>query len=420
MNQISFASSVLEQKIDPIELLESLATAQKSGCLRIQQNTIAYLINFDRGSLTFATHSLDPFERLERHLRRLSHQIPQLTTEVRTQVRLNFAESQGQSLEDFADYRAIYWLIEQQYLTHQQAQTLIQKIIQEVLESFLLLSGENEQIFLETNRELPVFCRFEIPNLIAACKKNLQGWNKFAEYINSPYQRPYFFANAQTPSAQTEKLGKILKGFNFRQLAVILNQDELSLTEKLYPLIVNKSIIIRDASPPFDLLPKLSANVVTNVISRAPETTKAASEIATGDRDDLNLGNMSKTPSRDNPWKIACIDDSPTILNEMNRFLGGDEFTVVTIDDPLKALMKIIRLEPDIILMDVGMPNIDGYKLCTLIRKYAAFKDTPIVMVTGNKGLIDRAKAKLAGATDYLTKPFSQSELLDMVFRYLT
>jgi two-component system, chemotaxis family, response regulator PixG len=421
MNSNSSTSSVLEQKSNPIELLESLAASQKSGCLRVRKDAVTYLIDLDRGHLTYATHSLDPFERLERHLRRLSHQVPQLTPEVRTQARLNFADKQ--ETDSFADYRAIYWSIEQQYLTHQQAQLLIKNIAREVLESLLSFSGDFEVEFLEIQQDLPLFCKFEITVLLSECQKTLQGWSKFSEQIISPYQRPYFFANAQTPPAQTEKLGKILKGFNFRQLAAILNQDELLLAEKLYPLILNKSIVLRDASPPFDRLPKLPKNIAvatTTKVDRPTETASPQSNGAAGERDDLNLGGSAKTVSKDRPWKIACIDDSPTILNEMNRFLGSDEFEVVTIDDPLKALMKIIRLEPDIILLDVGMPNIDGYKLCALIRKYSAFKDTPIVMVTGNKGLIDRAKAKLAGATDYMTKPFTQSELLDMVFRYLS
>ena len=100
--------------------------------------------------------------------------------------------------------------------------------------------------------------------------------------------------------------------------------------------------------------------------------------------------------------------------------MSRDEFSVFPITEPLKALMKIIRIKPDLILMDVGMPNIDGYKLCSLIRKYSAFQNTPIVMVTGNKGLIDRAKARIAGATDYMTKPFTQTDLLSIVFKYLS
>jgi twitching motility two-component system response regulator PilG len=85
----------------------------------------------------------------------------------------------------------------------------------------------------------------------------------------------------------------------------------------------------------------------------------------------------------------------------------------------MKALIKISSIHPDLILLDIGMPNVDGYQLCSLIRKSSSLKDIPIVMVTGNKGLINRARANMAGATDYLTKPFIQADLLKMVMRHL-
>jgi twitching motility two-component system response regulator PilG len=66
------------------------------------------------------------------------------------------------------------------------------------------------------------------------------------------------------------------------------------------------------------------------------------------------------------------------------------------------------------------MPNLDGYELCSLLRRHPSFKNTPIIMVTGNTGFIDRAKAKLVGASGYLTKPFTQPELLKMVFKHLS
>jgi two-component system, chemotaxis family, response regulator PixG len=69
--------------------------------------------------------------------------------------------------------------------------------------------------------------------------------------------------------------------------------------------------------------------------------------------------------------------------------------------------------------LDVGMPRVDGYELCRLLRKHPLFKKIPIIMVTGNTGLIDRARAKMSGTTDYMTKPFTQADLLKMVFRHL-
>ncbi|NJL45980.1 MAG: response regulator [Leptolyngbyaceae cyanobacterium SM2_3_12] len=118
-------------------------------------------------------------------------------------------------------------------------------------------------------------------------------------------------------------------------------------------------------------------------------------------------------------YTIACIDDSPTVLRAINEFLDDKIFSVIMIDDPVKALMQVIRNKPDLILLDVTMPSLDGYELCSLLRRHPDFKDVPIIMVTSNTGFIDRAKAKLVRASGYLTKPFGQSDLLKIIFKYL-
>ncbi len=118
-------------------------------------------------------------------------------------------------------------------------------------------------------------------------------------------------------------------------------------------------------------------------------------------------------------YTVACIDDSPTVLNAIQKFLEDQSLSVVAINDPVKALMQIVRSKPDLILLDITMPNLDGYELCALLRRHPRYKRTPIVMVTGNTGLVDRARAKLVRASGYLTKPFTQSDLLKMVFKHL-
>ncbi|MBF2085027.1 response regulator [Thermoleptolyngbya sp. C42_A2020_037] len=119
-------------------------------------------------------------------------------------------------------------------------------------------------------------------------------------------------------------------------------------------------------------------------------------------------------------YTVVCIDDSPTILRSIQAFLDDTMFSVVLISDPVKALMQIVRTKPDLILLDVTMPNLDGYELCSLLRRHPSFRNVPVVMVTSNTGLIDRAKAKLVGASGYLTKPFNQSDLLKVVFKHLS
>ncbi len=118
-------------------------------------------------------------------------------------------------------------------------------------------------------------------------------------------------------------------------------------------------------------------------------------------------------------YTVACIDDSPTVLNAIQKFLEGQNLSVVAINDPVKALMQIVRSKPDLVLLDITMPNLDGYELCALLRRHPRYKRTPIVMVTGNTGLIDRARAKLVRASGYLTKPFTQTDLLKIVSKHL-
>jgi twitching motility two-component system response regulator PilG len=118
-------------------------------------------------------------------------------------------------------------------------------------------------------------------------------------------------------------------------------------------------------------------------------------------------------------YKIISVDDSPTILKEISRYLEDENFTLVTINEPVKAVMSIIRHKPDLILLDLNMAGIDGYELCRIIRNNSLFKNIPIIFVTSNKGIIDKVKARFVGASGYLTKPFTRAELLKMIFMHL-
>jgi twitching motility two-component system response regulator PilG len=415
MNQ--FSSQAINNKTDsinlyPIDSLAELSSQQANGYLKIMNDNSIYWIYLHQGKVSYATNSIEPFERLERHLRRLSHEATALKNEVRSSLRLSFETEIENSAELPPDYQAICWLIEQKYLTQEQASILIDRLIKEVFDSYILLPNQCQNEFNNNNQFASVICSLELSSLIEDTVKKLKIWQSFTPHITSLYQRPYFFSKPDA-TVEQQKIGKILRGFNFRQLSAMLNQDELVLVKKFYPLIANKTIILREPQPPFDQIPKFSKDNLA-IISRS------LSQQTLTDSEDINIPDLPNNALSQKQWKIVCIDDSPTILNEITRFLERDDFSVFPITEPLKALMKIIRIQPDLILLDVGMPNIDGYKLCSLIRKYSAFKDTPIVMVTGNKGLIDRAKARMAGATDYMTKPFTQSDLLNMVFRYLT
>jgi two-component system, chemotaxis family, response regulator PixG len=416
MNQGSSSVADTERTLNPIKLLEQLATSQAKGCLRITSNDVVWLLYFYEGKLFYANHSLEPIERLEQHLRRISPIV--LANQVYTDLREQLKEANLEATYPSLDYQAIRWLIAQGHISEQTAGTLVKSITKEVLQSYLLVtSGTSELISRET--AFPIWWSGNFLFVTKECQTELQAWQALQPAIKSPYQRPYLM-NVEHPLLTPDvkaKLSKILIGFSFRQLSLLLKQDELTVANNLYRLISNQIVGLRPPQPPFDRLHKLYAAGAEKDLF--DEKTQSVTDSLAAVNPDRNQSTTTGDLTEQATYKIACVDDSPTILREINRFLDGDSFKVFPIVDSGTALMKIIRINPDIILLDVGMPTIDGYKLCSMLRKHPAFKKTPIVMVTGNTGIIDRAKAKMAGSTDYMTKPFTQSGLIEMVSSHL-
>jgi two-component system, chemotaxis family, response regulator PixG len=116
---------------------------------------------------------------------------------------------------------------------------------------------------------------------------------------------------------------------------------------------------------------------------------------------------------------IACIDDSPAIGQIMESILSSQGYEVLSILNPLQGISILLERKPDLIFLDLVMPNTNGYELCTFLRKTTSFQETPIIILTGNDGVIDRVRAKLTGASEFLGKPPEPQKVLQMVHKYL-
>ena len=110
--------------------------------------------------------------------------------------------------------------------------------------------------------------------------------------------------------------------------------------------------------------------------------------------------------------KVLVIDDSKTIRRSAENLLVKEGYEVITATDGFDALAKIADSRPEIIFVDIMMPRLDGYQTCALIKNNNEFKSTPVVMLSSKDGLFDRAKGRIVGTDQYLTKPFSKAELL--------
>ncbi|TVQ41822.1 MAG: response regulator [Gloeocapsa sp. DLM2.Bin57] len=376
---------------DIITILKRFADLKSTGNLQITWGEVKWSVYFNQGNIIYLTNSLKPEEKIDRHLRFFSKYNSQITSAVIAKTRLILFKSSKQGIYN-PEYQVLYWLYQEKILSPTQSYNLIFRLIQEALESLLLLQ-ENEYLFgfqKHTENE-SILIRFFLDELLTKTEERLKKWQLLTPEIESSYQSPYISREIQESQQLLEevrkKYGKILVGYNFRELGGRLGQDELIIAQKLHPMIRQGLIKLSPPQTPFDKLP----NLIKLVSTTTPQQEKI----------------------------IVCVDDSPTVIRVISHYLNSLEVKIHPITESPKALMEIIRIKPHLILLDIGMPDLDGYRLCSLIRNHSALSATPIIMVTGKNGIIDRAKAKIAGATDYLTKPFGQDKLNEIVLKYL-
>ena len=117
--------------------------------------------------------------------------------------------------------------------------------------------------------------------------------------------------------------------------------------------------------------------------------------------------------------KVLVIDDSKTIRRTAETLLAKEGCEVFTAVDGFDALSKIADHQPDIVFVDIMMPRLDGYQTCALIKNNQMFKSTPVIMLSSKDGLFDKARGRIVGSEQYLTKPFTREELLGAIRRHV-
>jgi twitching motility two-component system response regulator PilG len=116
--------------------------------------------------------------------------------------------------------------------------------------------------------------------------------------------------------------------------------------------------------------------------------------------------------------KVMIIDDSNTIRKSAEMFLRSSGYEVILAEDGFEAMSKIVDNQPDIIFIDIVMPRLDGYQACMLIKKNPIYQSIPVIMLSSKDGLFDKARGRMVGSNDYLTKPFTTEGLLSIIHKY--
>lgn len=272
---------------------------------------------------------------------------------------------------------------------------------------------------IPTKRIKKAVVSFSWEQLSAKLDRQIKAWRQSKEYFSSPFCRLYLdqknalkfykvwkqkYASPELELiAKTHKLSSFVSLFvtkdSLYQIAAKLNVDAFLLANLLKQTISDQLITIL----PFkELTP---AELKQKHQLQGNNLTKKKTKLSS----DLSLKSNSGSGSL-----IVCIDDSKTVQKQVRMTLEAGGYRVLGITDPTAALKKLSQHQPAVIFMDINMPKLNGYDLCSLLRKSQKFQEIPIVMLTGRDGMIDRVRAKIAGATDYLTKPCDPNKLISL------
>ncbi|MEO1431625.1 MAG: response regulator [Cyanobacteria bacterium J06632_19] len=289
------------------------------------------------------------------------------------------------------EYGYLWRLLEQEIINAVQARSIIHGLVHETL--FDLLSLREGNFIFELDKPLtPQLTTLEIAPVVSKVFKQVQEWKLLYPYIQSPDQCPILTdierLRSSLASSTVEKLQHWADGkTSLRQLARFLNRDVLTLAKAIYPYVQQGLIHITLAENKLSL-----------------------------------TQNHSITPNSGNDRSIkaiVCIDDATTVCETVQSILQPQGYNAIAFTNPLEALNRVFQLQPHLILCDIMMPDLDGYQLCAMLRHSSAFRLVPIIMLSAKTSYIDRAKANMVGATDYLTKPFESTELLLLIKKYL-
>ena len=190
--------------------------------------------------------------------------------------------------------------------------------------------------------------------------------------------------------------GKYLQGdLTLWDIAAKLEKSVLAVTKTLLPLFKKELLELQ-------IIPDLpTPNYQPCLVTVNPEE------------------NTDNKKSKKKPL-IACIDDSPVVAETLKKIINPAGYNLISIQDPIKGLMKIAESKPDLIFLDLQMPSANGYTVYQFLSKAAVFQSIPVVILTSRNNLIDRSRAKLMGIADFLTKPPEPEETLKIIEKHLS
>ncbi len=352
-----------------VEALKDIIKQELSGRLTIKDpldTSVSWHAYFGNGKLHFATSTLGQRERLT-YLTR--HHYPEF----------NLSEiTIGQS-----DYEFICFQWQSGKLSLQQVRQLAFTLTQEAFVHIMAIGDAEMEFDLDAHLDTLILS-VSLQKIVLPVKQLIWQWQKNRSYVSSPLVRIYLsnvdslyqllWQQLQSNKAIESYKTALTQNLCLYSTADRLNVDVQQLTKILLPLVANRS---------------------------------------------AQISRYGAEQNHDRPL-VACIDDSHTVQKSVRMTLEAQGYDTICLTKPARSITKLIRVRPMLILMDITMPDINGYELCQLLRKSPSLKHVPIVMLTSRDSMFDRFRAKMVGANDYLTKPFTPTQLIDAVNKHIS
>ncbi len=369
-----------------LQLLSTLKRVGFSGRLIWKSDSgLAWVFFFNSGEVIYATGGRQSIRRWYRYL---YQQCPSRVTNFQTLQR-QLVAIEHPILPKCPDYQLLYDWVTQDQLAPDQLSQLAEAIASEILFDI----GQQSNVTHELQQTKPVAV---LPDVLAssdAIASNVaqlcQRWQaadlpnyplSYIPVIRQPEQ-----LEAATPPQVYRMLTSVIDGKRTLWDIVLKTQrDTIQVVKALHPYLkagwIDLVELQKDAAHP----------------ARTPPKTTPSSKPA-----------------------VACVDDSPMVCQSLGQIVRSSGYEFIGILDASRAIATLLSRKPEVIFLDLIMPETNGYEICSQLRKTSQFKETPIVILTGNDGVVDQVRARLMGATDFISKPIEPVIILNIIHKYL-
>lgn len=373
-----------------IDFFDSLKESRFSGQLIVSDTQDrTWVIYLYLGRIVYASGGIHPVRRWRRHV--VAYCPERLNDTGELQLALaNVAQEESRISWE---YQLLSVWIDRNQISREQATKVIRATVIEILFDItqaMEVDCETVKDNLLTTRLILI----DAEQAVEQANKLYQAWQEAKIADRSPdlapiIRQPQVLRSKTSPQVY-QNLSQLLDGKQtLRDLGVRMKRDVVTVTRSLLPYIqlgLVQLVAVNDIAP--------------------PASTPIAQKLF-----------KAKTPRR---LTIACIDDSQIICQTMENIITEAGYNFVSEMDGLRAIAVLLSRKPDLIFLDLVMPNTNGYEICSQLRKLSFFKTTPIVILTGNDGIVDRVRAKMVGSTDFLGKPANAEQVLTTIDKYVT